>query len=69
MADEECDEREDVTEDEEDEGNDSRRFRADAGSGILLESGGEYEETGDGQLMFAPRGSQGKTIPNHYQER
>ena len=69
MADEGGDEREDVTEDEEDEGNDSRSFRADAGSGILLESGGEYEETGDGQLRFALRGSQSKTIPNHYQER
>ena len=52
VAGEGCEEREDVTEDEEDEGSDSRGFRADSRSGILLESGGEYEETGDCQLGF-----------------
>ena len=55
VADEGCGEREDVTEDEEDEGSDSRGFRADTRSGILLESGGEYEETGDGQVGFLLR--------------
>ena len=50
VAEEGCDEGEYVTKDEEDEGSDSRGLRADSRSGILLESGGEYEETGDCQL-------------------
>ena len=45
------DEGENVAGDEENDGDDSRGFRADRERRILLESGGKYEEAGDGQPL------------------
>lgn len=53
-TDEGGDEGEGVAEDQEDDGSDSRRLRADGEGGTLLEGGREYEEAEVGQLASRP---------------